>query len=178
MESNNQVVFYRRLTLASLYSSIHGNYVFAVSALGFLDNEGNLVASNETVAKQTLILRETDESHVAINEGVISKVKAMLNLVDKEIGDLLLLHNGDLEGNEVKDINRFRNIFDILKISNLYEFVSTNDIVVDSNDLDYFLSSLILNYSISGRLKKQYAVCRFDAMKFDEDHGVGPVTHE
>lgn len=32
---------------------------------------------------------------------MVSTVKAMLNLVDKEVGDLLLLHNGDLEEKEI-----------------------------------------------------------------------------
>lgn len=166
-------IFEAKQQLASMYSSIHSNYAVAANVLGVIDNDGQLVDSSEAVARKSLLLKEIDDLHVAINEGVISTVKAMLNLVDKEIGDLLLLHNGDLEENEVKDINRFRNLFDTLKISNLYDFVSSHDIVVANNDLEYFLSSLILNYSISKRLKKQYSVYRFDAGKFDEETGFG-----
>jgi len=166
-------IYKAKQQLASMYSSIHLNYVLAANALGVLDNEGKLVNSSGTVARQCLLLKETDDSHLAINEGVISTVKAMLNLVDKEIVDLLLLHNGDLEENELKDINRFRNLFDTLKISNLYDFISSHDIVVANNDLDYFLSSLILNYTISKRLKEQYSVYRFDASKFDAETGFG-----
>lgn len=109
---------------------------------------------------------------------MISTVKAMLNMVDKEIGDLLLLHNSDLEENEVKDINRFRNLFDILKISNIYDFVSSHDVVVANNDLDYFLSNLIMNYSVSKRLKEQYSVYRFDAAKFDGEAGIYRLTQD
>ncbi len=166
-------IFKAKQQLASMYSSIHTNYVIAVDTLGIIDNEGKLVDSSEAVARQTVFLNEKDDSHIAINEGVISTVKAMLNMVDKEIGDLLLLHNSDLEENEVKDINRFRNLFDILKISNIYDFVSSHDVVVANNDLDYFLSNLIMNYSVSKRLKEQYSVYRFDAAKFDEEAGLG-----
>ncbi len=166
-------IYKTKLQLASMYSSIHTNYVLAASALGVIDNEGKLVDSSEAVARQTLYVKDTDDSHIAINEGVISTVKAMLNLVDKEIGDLLLLHNGDLEENEIKDINRFRNLFDTLKISNLYDFVSNHDIVVDNNDLDYFLSNFTLNYRVSKRLKEQYSVYRFDAARFYEEANSG-----
>lgn len=171
-------IFKAKQQLASMYSSIHTNYVIAVDTLGIIDNEGKLVDSSEAVARQTVFLNEKDDSHIAINEGVISTVKAMLNMVDKEIGDLLLLHNGDLEENEVKDINRFRNLFDTLKISNLYDFVISHDIVVANNDLDYFLSSLILNYTISKRLKEQYSVYRFDAAKFDGEAGIYRLTQD
>lgn len=166
-------IFKEKQQLASMYSTIHTNYVLAASALGVIDNEGKLVDSCEALARQTLYVKDTDDSHIAINEGVISTVKAMLNLVDKEIGDLLLLHNGDLEEDEIKDINKFRNLFDTLKISNLNDFVSSHGIVVDNNDLDYFLSSFTLNYRVSKRLKEQYSVYRFDAAKFDEEASSG-----
>lgn len=171
-------IYNAKQQLAFMYSSIHTNYVIAVDTLGIIDNEGTLVDSSEAVAMQTVILKEIDDSHIAINEGVISKVKAMLNLVDKEVGDLLLLHNGDLDENEIKDINKFRNLFDILRISNIYDYVSSNDIVVANNDLEYFLSSLILNYTISKRLKEQYSVYRFDATKFDGEDGIYQLTQD
>ena len=164
-------IYKAKQQLASMYSSVHVDYVFAVEALGIIDNDGKLVDDIQKVARQSLYLKKIDDSHIAIKEGKISTVKAMLNLVDKEIGDLLLLHNGDLEEKEIMDINKFRSLFDILGISNLYDFVSSHDIVVANNDLDYFLSSLILNYSVSKRLKEQYSVYRFDAAKFDEDSG-------
>lgn len=156
--------------LASMYSSIHLNYVFAVESLGMIDNEGNLVDDSETVAYKSLYNDEIDDNHIAIKEKIISKVKAMLNLVDKEIEDLLLLHNGDLEEDEIIDINRFRNLFDKLKTSNLYDYVSSHDIVVANNDLEYFLSSLGLNYNISKRLKERYSVYNFSAEKFDNEY--------
>ena len=165
-------IFKAKQQLASMYSSIHANYDLAANALGVIDDEGNLVNDSETVAKQSLFLKETDNSHIAINEGVVSTVKAMLNLVDKEVGDLLLLHNGDLEEKEIMEINRFRNLFDLLKISNLYNFVTSHDIVVANSDLDYFLSSFILNYKVSKRLKEQYSVYRFCTSKFDVDAGI------
>lgn len=166
-------LFKAKRQLASMYSSIHVNYVIAAEALGVIDDQGNLVDSSETAARKSLFLKEIDDTHIAINEGVISTIKAMLNLVDKEVGDLLLLHNGDLDENEIKEINKFRNLFDMLKISNVYDFVSSHDIVVANNDLDYFLSSFILNYTVSKRLKDQYSVYRFNAAKFDADSGLG-----
>lgn len=166
-------IFKAKQHLASMYRSIHVNYVIAVESLGMIDNEGNLVDKSENVARQSLFQEKKDENHIAIKEDKISKVKAMLNLVDKEIGDLLLLHNGDLEENEITDINRFKNLFDTLRISNLYDFISNHDIVVDNNDLDFFLSSLILNYTISKRLNEQYSVYRFNAAKFDEEASSG-----
>lgn len=166
-------IFKAKQQLASMYSSIHVNYIIAADALGVIDNQGNLIDSSETTARKSLFLKEIDDSHIAINEGVISTVKAMLHLVDKEVGDLLLLHNGDLDENEIKEINKFRNLFDMLKISNIYDFVSSHDIIVANNDLDYFLSSFILNYSVSKRLKDQYSVYRFNAAKFDEDSSLG-----
>lgn len=165
-------IYKAKQQLASMYSSINVNYVLAADALGVIDNQGNLVDSSETAARKSLFLKEIDDTHIAINEGVISTIKAMLNLVDKEVGDLLLLHNDDLDENEIKEINKFRNLFDMLRLSNIYDFVSSHDIVVDNNDLDYFLSSFILNYSVSKRLKDQYSVYRFDAAKFDEDSGL------
>jgi len=69
--------------------------------------------------------------------------------------------------------NFHQSLDEILKISNLYDFVISHDIVVANNDLDYFLSSLILNYTISKRIKEQYSVYRFDAAKFDEEAGLG-----
>lgn len=165
-------IFKAKQQLASMYSSIHVNYVIAAEALGVIDNQGNLVDNSDTTARKTLFLKEIDDSHIAINEGVVSIIKAMLNLVDKEVGDLLLLHNGDLDENEIKEINKFRNLFDMLKISNINDFISSHDIVVDNNDLDYFLSSFILNYSVSKRLKDKYSEYRFDAAKFDEDSGL------
>ena len=59
----------------------------------------------------------------------------------------------------------------MLKISNIYDFVSSHDIVVDNNDLDYFLSSFISNYTISKRLKEQYSEYKFNTAKFDADSG-------
>lgn len=165
-------IFKAKQQLASMYSSIHVNYVLAADALGVIDNEGKLVESSETTARKSLFLKEIDDSHIAINEGVISTVKAMLDLVDKEVGDLLLLHNGDLEEKEIMDINKFRNLFDILKISSVYDFVGRQEKVVGKNDLGYFLSSLILNYSISKRLKEQYSEYRFNTVKFDADSGL------
>lgn len=165
-------IYKAKQQLASMYRSIHTNYVLAASALRIIDDEGKLVESSEAVARQSLFVKDIDGSHIAINESAISTVKAMLNLVDKEIGDLLLLHNGDLEENERKEINRYRNLFDLLKISNLYDFISSNDIVVDNNDLGYFLSSFVLNYTVSKRLKEQYSVYNFDAAKFDADAGM------
>lgn len=164
--------FKAKQQLASMYSSIHVNYVLAADALGVIDNQGNLVDSRGTAARKSLFLKEIDDSHIALNEGVISTVKAMLNLVDKEIGDSLLLHNGYLNEDEIKEINKFRNLFDLLKISNIYDFVSSHEIVVANNDLDYFLSSFVLNYTVSKRLKDQYSLYRFDAAKFDEDSGL------
>lgn len=165
-------IFKAKQQLASMYSSIYVDYVSAAEALGIIDNEGKLVDDSQTVAKQALYLKKIDDSHIAIKEGVISKVKAMLNLVDKEVGGLLLLHNGDLDEDEIKDINKFRNLFDILRISNIYDYVSSNDIVVANNDLDYFLSSLILNYSVSKRLKEQFSVYKFNVAKFATDSGI------
>lgn len=156
-------IFQAKQQLASMYNSIHVNYVLAADALGVKDNVGNLVDNSYVVARESLVLKEINNSHIALYEGVISTVKAMLNLVDKEIGDLLLLHNDDLDENEIKDINKFRNLFDMLKISNIYDFVSSHDIVVANNDLDYFLSSFILNYTVSKSLKDQYSVYRFNA---------------
>lgn len=164
-------IFKAKQQLAFMYKSVHVNYVLAAEVLGVIDNQGALVDSDGTIARKSLILKEVDDSHIAINERVISTVKAMLNLVDKEVGDLLSLHNGDLDENEIKEINKFRNLFDMLKISNIYDFVSSQDIVVANNDLDYFLSSFILNYDISKRLKDKYSEYRFDATKFDEDTG-------
>ena len=69
-------------------------------------------------------------------------------------------------------LNRFRNLFDLLKISNLYDFVTSHDIVVANSDLDYFLSSFILNYKVSKRLKEQYSVYRFCTSKFDAGAGI------
>lgn len=161
-------IFKAKQQLASMYRSIHVNYAIAAEALGITDKDGNLVENSENIAKQSLFLKTIDDKHIAMKEGVIGKVKAMLNLVDKEIGDLLLLHNDDLDEKEINEINRFRNLFDILKLSNLYDYVSSHDIVVAINDLDFFLSSFTLNYSASERLKKQYSVYRFDATEFDE----------
>ena len=45
--------------------------------------------------------------------------------------------------------------------------MSSLDIVVANNDLNFFLSSLILNYTISKRLNEQYSVYRFNATEFD-----------
>ena len=156
--------------LASMYRSIHLNYVLADESLGMIDNEGHIVGNYDTVVSQTLLKGKIDDNHIAIKEEIISKVKAMLNLVDKEIEDFLLLHNGDLEENEIIDINRFRNLFDKLKTSNLYDYVSSNDIIVANNDLEYFLSSLGLNYNISKRLKERYSVYNFSAEKFDDEY--------
>lgn len=164
-------IFKAKQHLASMYGSIHVNYGIAADTLGIIDNEGNLVNDSEAAARQSLFLKEIDDSHIAINNGMISTVKAILNLVDKEVGDLLLLHNGDLNEDEIKKINRFRNLFDMLKISNIYDFVSSHDIVVDNNDLDYFLSSFISNYTISKRLKEQYSEYKFNTAKFDADSG-------
>lgn len=161
-------IFKAKQQLASMYSAIHLNYVLAADALGIIDSEGNLVKTSENVVRETIILKEIDKSHVAINEGVMSTVKAMLNLVDKEVRDLLLLHNGDLDEKEINDINRFRNLFDLLKISNLYDYVSSHDIVVANNDLDLFLSNFILNYSTSKRLREQYSLYKFNAAQFDQ----------
>jgi hypothetical protein len=165
-------IFKAKQQLASMYSSIHVNYAIAAEALGIIDNKGNFVDDSEDAARRSLFDKKIDDSHIAIKKGVISTVKAMLNLIDKEIGDLLLLHNGDLEEKEIMDINKFRNLFDLLKISNIYDFVSSNDIVVANNDLDYFLSSFISNYSMSKRLKEQYSVYKFNADKFDADLGL------
>lgn len=165
-------IFKAKQQLAYMYNSIHVNYVLAADALGVIDNLGNLVDNNGIAARKSLFLKKIDDSHIAINENVISTVKAMLNLVDNEVGDLLILHNSDLDENEIKEINKFRNLFDMLKISNIYDFVSRHEIVVANNDLDYFLSSFILNYSASKRLKDQYSVYRFDVAKFDEDSGL------
>ena len=109
-------IYKAKQQLASMYSSVHVDYVFAAEALGIIDNEGKLVDDSQKVARQSLYLKKIDDSHIAIKEGKISTVKAMLNLVDKEIGDLLLLHNGDLEEKEIMDINKFRSLFDILGI--------------------------------------------------------------
>lgn len=171
-------IYNAKQQLASMYSSIHVNYVIVADVLGIIDDEGDLIKGSEAEARQSLFLKEIDDSHIAINESLISTVKAMLNLVDKEVGDLLLLHNGNLEEKEIKDINKFRNLFDILKISNIYDFVSSHDVVVANNDLDYFLSSLILNYTISKRLKEQYSVYRFDAAKFDGEAGIYRLTQD
>lgn len=160
-------IFKAKQQLASMYSSIHVNYVLAADALGIIDSEGTLVEYSENVARQSLFLKEIDNSHISINEGVISTVKAMLNLVDKEVGDLLLLHNRDLEEKEIIEINRFRNLFDKLKLSNIYDYVSNHEIVVAKNDLDFFLSSFTLNYSASKRLKDQYSLFKFNATKVD-----------
>lgn len=161
-------IFKAKQQLASMYSSIHLNYVFAAEVLGIIDSKGNLVKNSDNVARQSLIIKEIDKLHIAINESVISTVKAMLILTDKEVGDLLLLHNGDLEEEEINNINMFRNLFDLLKISNLYDYVSSHDIVVANNDLDLFLSSFILNYSTSKRLREQYSLYKFNAAQFDE----------
>lgn len=163
-------IFKAKHRLASVYSSIHLNYVFAADALGIISNEGNLVDNSKDVAIQSLLLKKIDDKHIAIKEDVIGKVKAMLNLVDKEIGDLFLLHNGDMSEKEINEINRFRNLFDKLRLSNIYDYVSSHDFVVANNDLDFFLSSFILNYSTSERLKKQYASYRFNAVEFDEKY--------
>lgn len=165
-------IYNAKQQLASMYSSIHVNYVIAADALGIINNEGSLVDDSNAVARKSLVLKEIDESHIAIKEREISTVKAMLNLVDKEVGDLLLLHNGNLDENEIKVINRFRNLFDMLKISSIYDFVSSQEIVVAYNDLDYFLSSFIMNYTASKRLKAQYSEYRFDAAKFNADSGI------
>ena len=165
-------IYKAKQQLASLYSSIHVNYVLAADALGVIDNEGNLVDGKEATARKLLFIKEIDDSHVAINERVISTVKAMLNLVDKEVGDVLLLHNGYLDEREIREINRFRDLFCVLRISNIYDFVSSHDIIVANNDLDFFLSSFLLNYSVSKRLKGQYSVYRFDAAKYDSDSGL------
>ena len=162
------IIYKAKQQLASMYSAIHLNYVLAADALGIIDSEGNLVKNSENVARQSLFLKEIDKSHLAINEVVISNVKAMLKLVDKEVGELLLLHNGNLEEKEINDINRFRNLFDLLRISNIYDYVSSHDIVVDNNDMDYFLSSFILNYSISKRLRDQYSLYKFNAAQFNQ----------
>lgn len=161
-------IFKAKQQLASMYSSIHLNYVVAADALRIIDSEGNLVEHSKNVAGQSLFIKKIDNTHISINENVISTVKAMLNLVDKEVGDLLLLHNGDLEEKEILDINKFRNLFDKLKISNIYDYVSNHDIVVANNDLDFFLSSFILNYSISKRLKEQYTLYKFNSAKSDQ----------
>lgn len=163
-------IFAAKQKLASMYSSVHVNYAMAADSLGIIDNKGNLIENSENVARQSLFLKEVDNKHIAIKEDVISKVKAMLNLVDNELGNLLLLHNGDLEEKEINEINRFRNLFDKLKLSNIYDYVSSHDIVVSKNDLDFFLSSFTLNYSTSERLKKQYAVYRFSAAEFDKKY--------
>lgn len=163
-------IFTAKQQLASMYSSVHVNYVIAADALGILDSEGRLVKNSENVAKQSLFLKEIDKSHIVLKEDVIGKVKAMLNLVDKEIGDLLLLHNGDMEENEINEINRFRNLFDKLKLSNIYNYVSQHDIVVVTIDLEFFLSSFTRNYSASERLKKQYSSYQFNSAEFDEKY--------
>lgn len=156
--------------LASMYRSIHLNYVLAIEPLGMIDNNGHLVDNSDTVASQLLLQEKKDDNHIAIKEDIISKVKAMLNLVDKEIEDLLLLHHGDLEEEEIIVINKFRNLFDKLKTSNLYDYVSSHDIVVANNDLEFFLSNLGLNYNISKRLEEQYSLYIFNAAKFDNDY--------
>ena len=116
--------------LASMYRSIHVNYVCAAETLGMIDDEEHIVGNYETIVSRALFKEKIDDNYIAIKEEIISKVKAMLNLVDKEIEDSLLLHNGDLEEDEIKDINGFLNLFDKLKTSNLYDYVSSNDIVV------------------------------------------------
>lgn len=156
--------------LASLYRSIHVDYVCAAETLGMIDDEEHIVGNYETIVSRALFKEKIDDNYIAIKEEIISKVKAMLNLVDKEIEDLLLLHNGDLEEDEIKDINGFLNLFDKLKTSNLYDYVSSNDIVVANNDLVYFLSSLGLNYEISKRLKERYSVYNFNAEKYDNEY--------
>ena len=163
-------IFKAKQRLALMYRSIHLYYVMAVESLGMIDNEGHLVDNSDNVAYKSLFKAEIDDNHIAIKEDIISKVKAMLNLVDKEIDDFLLLHNGNLEENEIIDINKFRIMFDKLKTSNLYVYVSSHDIVVANNDLEYFLSSLGLNYNVSKRLKERYSVYKFDAEKFDNEY--------
>lgn len=163
-------IFKAKQHLASMYGSIHLNYILAVESLRMIDKEEHLVDKSDTVARQSLFLKEIDDSHIAIREERISKVKAMLSLVDKEIEDLLLLHNDDLEEDEIKDINKFRNLFDKLRISNLYDYVSSHDIVVANNDLEFFLSSLCLNYDISKRLRERYSVYNFRADNLDNDY--------
>lgn len=165
--SKSYKIFKAKQQLASMYSSIHLNYVIAANTLGIIDDEGNLVKNSDTIARQSLFSKKIDNSHIVINEDVISSVKAVLILVDKEVEDALLLHNGDFEEDEIKKINGFRNLFDKLRISNLYDYISSHDIVVANNDLDFFLSNFTLNYDISKRLKEQYSLYEFNAAKYN-----------
>ena len=150
-------IFKSKQKLAETYCSLNTEFTVIGDTLSVIDNNGNIVDEYKKAALSVLVKNNKDEKQVAVNEKVLSKIKACFVLIQNEIEALLLMYQDVLTEEEIKNMNRHNHVYDKLHYSSLSEYISSNDVYVTCADLDYFINDFCINYRIVGRLKEQYS---------------------
>lgn len=158
-------IFKSKQKVAKTYRLLHTEFAIIGNILSVIDNNGKIVDEYQKTALRVLVKNQKDEKQVAVNETVLSKIKAHFVLIQNEIDSLLLMYQDVITEEELKNLNWHNHVYDKLHYSSLSEYISSNDVFVTCADLDYFIDDFCNNYRIVGRLKEQYSTYLFNTHK-------------
>lgn len=158
-------IFKSKQKIAQTYRSLNTEFAIIGNILSIIDNNGKIVDEYQKTALSVLVKSQKDEKQVAVNETVLSKIKAHFVLIQNEIDSLFFMYQDVITEEELKNLNWHNHVYDKLHYSSLSEYISSNDVFVTCADLDYFIDDFCNNYRIIGRLKEQYSTYLFNTHK-------------
>lgn len=143
--------------------------------MSIIDNNGKIVDEYHKAALNVLVKSKKNETQVAVNGRILSKIKACLILIQSEIDEFILIYQDVLTEEELKYLHWHNHVYDKLHYSSLSEYISSEEVYVTSADLDNFIDDFCNNFRIIDRLKEQYSTYIYDSRKFDT--GENPSTN-
>lgn len=147
--------------LAETYRSLYLEFSVIGEILSIIDNNGKIVGEYQKAALNVLVKSNKDEKQVAVNEKVLSKLKACFVLIQNEIDEFLLMYQDVLTEEELKNLHWHNHVYDKLHYSSLSEYISSEEVCVTCADLDFFIDDFCNNYRIVDRLKEHYSTYLF-----------------
>lgn len=154
--------------LAETYHLLYLEFCVIGDILSVIDNKGKIVNEYQKAALSVLVKSDKEEKQVAVNEKILSKIKACFILIQNEIDELLHMYQDVLTEEELKNLHWHKHVYDKLHYSSLSENISSEEVCVPSADLHYFIEDFCNNYRIIVRLKEHNSTYLFDSRKFDE----------
>lgn len=149
--------------IAETYRSLYMDFFVIGDILSVIDNNGKIVDEYQKAALSVLVKSNKDEKLVAVNEKILSKIKACFILIQNEIDEFLLMYQDVLTEEELKQLHWHKHVYDKLHYSSLSEYISSEEVCVTSADLDFFIEDFCHNCRIINRLKKRYSTYLFDS---------------
>ena len=187
--------FKAKLQLQQSFSKIYNYLLSILSFFKCIDKNGNLLPDADEIIINSLRIN-AEKKHlcllqrlkarienyflgskktwnvsnmVTLNPVIMRNIKAWLSLISKEV-DHVRIHNYDsLNEYEMKALNNFKSIQDKLHYSSLTEFIHSSKLEVDTNDFNYFVSSVTSSYNEAKRLSQEYKKYSFYAMNPDNN---------